>query len=488
MQIPPQTTLHFIGIGGIGMSGIAEVLHNLGYQVKGSDISSNQNTSRLENLDIPITIGHKIENVEGAEVVVVSTAVKQDNPELQAAKALRIPVIHRSEMLAEIMRLKFSIAVAGTHGKTTTTSLIASILDTAGLDPTVINGGIINAYNTNARLGTGEWTVVEADESDGSFVRLPATIAVITNIDPEHMEYYKTFDNLKDYFTNFLKNLPFYGLGILCIDHPVVRKLAFSNNDRRIITYGFSEDADIRAVNLRYNQDGIVFDVEINPSIHKSRLKLVDNGHNIAVLPFRLKDIALPMMGKHNVQNALSAIVVAKELGLADHILRQAFNNFKGVKRRFTIVGFSNGIRIVDDYAHHPVEIRAVIQAAKLSTNGRLISVLQPHRYSRLHNLFEEFTDCFDGSDVVILAPVYSAGEEPISDINSHQLAQAIRAKGFSVYEVGDARELACKIADLAQQNDTVLCMGAGSITNWTATLPLELDKKCQAIAINSNL
>ena len=481
MHIPTQTVkhLHFVGIGGIGMSGIAEVLHNIGYQVKGSDIAENVNISRLQTLGIQITIGHQAENIKDAQVVVVSSAVSPENPEVLAAKTLGIPVIQRAEMLAELMRLKLSVAISGTHGKTTTTSLVAALLDTADMDPTVVNGGIINAYNTNARLGTGEWIVVEADESDGSFVKLPSTLAIITNIDPEHMDFYGNFENLKNSFLKFIENTPFYGLGILCLDHPEVQSLIPLISNRRILTYGFDEKANVRATNLRMSAEYSTFDVDIQPLHHHSFLvqKEIKNG-GITALPRRLKDIKLPMLGKHNIQNALSVIAVAQELGIDDETVRTAFKNFKGVKRRFTKVGVSGGVTIIDDYAHHPVEIQTVIEAAKQSTDGKIIAVVQPHRYSRLNDLFQEFSLCFKECDSVVVAPIYSAGEEPIPNISSKNLAEAIRNQGINqVFEIEDAKELPYIIRRIAQENDTVLCLGAGSITYWAAALPAQLDQ-----------
>lgn len=479
MRIPPQTVrhLHFIGIGGIGMSGIAEVLYNLGYQVKGSDIAENNNTNRLQKIGIPVSIGHKAENVHDAQVVIVSSAVKNDNPEVIAARNFGIPVIQRAEMLAELMRLKFSIAISGTHGKTTTTSIAASLLEAALMDPTVVNGGIINAYNTNARLGTGDWTVVEADESDGSFVKLPATIAVVTNIDPEHMEFYGNIDALKQAFLKFVGNIPFYGLAVLCADHPTVMEIASEITDRRITTYGFDQNAMIRAVNIRMSAEGTTFDVDINrplphPTLMHSQLA------KIKALPKRIKDLFLPMVGKHNVQNALSAVAIAQELGLGEDIIRKAFMSFKGVKRRFTKVGVSEGVTIIDDYAHHPVEIKTVLDAARQATTGKIIAVMQPHRYSRLSYLFDQFVTCFKGCDQLIIAPVYGAGEEPIEGITSEKLAKAVRQQGDvqNVFEIEDAKEIAYLVRRIAKPGDLVLCLGAGSITYWAASLPAQLD------------
>lgn len=468
--------IHFVGIGGIGMSGIAEVLTNLGYSVQGSDVSESANVERLRKIGIPIEIGHKASNIAGAQVIVTSTAVKADNPEVIAARTARIPIIKRAEMLAELMRLKLSVAISGTHGKTTTTSLAAALLDAANLDPTVVNGGIINSYDTNARLGAGEWIVVEADESDGSFLRLPATIAVVTNIDPEHMDFYKDFETLKQAFVSFIERIPFYGLGILCVDHPEVKALLPKVIDRRIVTYGFSEDANIRATNLRDTPQGIHFDVEVvtNTALeHRGRVQL---------LPQRIKDIFLPMMGRHNVQNALSVVAIALELGLGEEIIRAAFANFKGVKRRFTKTGTSHGISVIDDYAHHPVEIKTVLSAARQACSGKVVVVAQPHRFSRLQHLFDDFAACFDEVDALVLTPVYSAGEtREENGPTSETLAQAIRARGKTVYTVDYDSEIAPLVAKLVTPDktpaDIVVCMGAGSITYWAAVLPQQLDE-----------
>ncbi len=475
MHIPTLKVqhIHFVGIGGIGMSGIAEVLHNLGYLVKGSDVSENYNTQRLQNLGIKIALGHHPQNIQGAQVVVVSSAVRADNCEVLAARNLGIPVIQRAEMLAELMRLKRSIAVSGTHGKTTTTSLIAALLDVAGLDPTVINGGIINAYHTNARLGLGDWTVVEADESDGSFTKLPATLAIVTNIDPEHMEFYGTLDSLKQAFLRFLSNIPFYGLAILCADHPNVRALFPLITDRRVVTYGFEETAMIRAVNLRQTPTSTLFDVEIARPL-PSYTAFLNPSHVIA-LPRKLKNLCLPMVGRHNVQNALAVIAVADELGLKEATIRQAFETFKGVKRRFTCVGVVHDVAIIDDYAHHPVEIRTVIQAAQQACQGNLWVVMQPHRYTRLSHLFQDFTECFEGAACVILAPVYSANEEPIEGATSESLALALEQKGMKTCLVQEQKELAPLLKTIIHPGDMILCLGAGNITQWAAALPEQL-------------
>ncbi|MFQ5953906.1 MAG: UDP-N-acetylmuramate--L-alanine ligase, partial [Kiloniellales bacterium] len=401
-------TLHFVGIGGIGMSGIAEILHNLGYRVQGSDLAENSNVKRLKSLGVPIEIGHRAGNVGQAQVVVVSSAVKDDNSEVVEARARHIPVVRRAEMLAELMRLKWSVAVGGTHGKTTTTSLIAAVFEAAGLDPTVINGGIINAYGTNARLGAGDWMVVEADESDGTFVRLPATIAVVTNIDPEHLDFYGSVHALNGAFASFLENIPFYGFAALCIDHPVVQTLIPRLSDRKVVTYGFSPQAGIRAVGLHMQPAGCGFDVRITEP----------GEGTVRTLP----GLRLPMLGEHNVQNALAAIAVATEMRIDDQVMRAALADFAGVTRRFTCTGEAGGITVIDDYGHHPVEISAVLKAARATCRGRVIAVVQPHRYTRLETLFDDFCTCFNDADTVIVADVYAAGETPIEGIDRDAL------------------------------------------------------------------
>ncbi len=464
MRLLPLTigTLHFVGIGGIGMSGIAEILHNLGYRVQGSDAADSSNVRRLQALGIPVMIGHQAENLGAAQVVVVSSAVKKDNPEVVAARARLLPVVRRAEMLGELMRLKWSIAVAGTHGKTTTTSMVGALLDTAQLDPTVINGGIINAYGTNARLGAGDWMVVEADESDGTFVKLPATIAVVTNIDPEHLDFYGTFEAVQQAFESFVGNIPFYGFATLCIDHPVVQGMIAKLSERRIVTYGMSPQADIRAVNIEIGRDGARYDVVIAD-------RLNDRTRTIAGLH-------LPMFGQHNVQNSLVPIAVAEEMGLGDDVVRAALAGFKGVKRRFTKTGEANGITVIDDYGHHPVEIAAVLRAARGATAGNIIAVVQPHRYSRVANLFEEFCTCFNDADVVLVADIYAAGETPIEGVDRDALIAGLRAHGHRRVEALPApTALAPMIHDLAQPGDFVVCLGAGSITNWAHSLPAEL-------------
>ena len=489
--LPGQTrALHFIGIGGIGMSGIAEVLHQSGFKVQGADIAESYNTKRLQSLGIPVFIGHDIQNLSKVQAVVISTAVRPDNIELLEARRLRIPVMHRSEMLAEIMRVRLSLAVGGTHGKTTTTSLLAWLIDAAGMDPTIVNGGIINEYNTNARLGKSNWAVVEADESDGSFTRLPATIAVVTNIDPEHMEHYGDFESLYAAFRHFVRNVPFYGLGVLCVDHPTVQKLAEEIADRRIVTYGFNENADVSAQNVKFNFDGVVFDVVIKPDYLEKQRELENYvGENVTALPAILKDIYLPMMGKHNVQNALAVVAIAQELGISDAVLRHAFKTFKGIKRRFTQVGSVHGVRIIDDYAHHPAEIRAVISSAKQAAKGKIYAVVQPHRYSRLKDLFEDFVNCFDGCEQVLVAPVYTAGETP-NGVTGEDLANSIAEKGILVRYFEYPSSLAGLLTPFLEPGDMILCMGAGSITTWAVDLVHDLEQTFQLAlkAVNENI
>ena len=459
-------TIHFVGIGGIGMSGIAEVLHNLGYSVQGSDISDNPNVRRLRGLGIAVTVGHAAENLGDAAVVVISSAIKADNPELAAARAALLPVVRRAEMLGELMRLKWSIAVAGTHGKTTTTSLVAAVLEGAAYDPTVINGGIINAYGTNTRLGAGDWMVVEADESDGTFVKLPATIGVVTNIDPEHLDHFGTFDGVKAAFDSFVQNIPFYGFAALCIDHPEVQAMIPRLSDRRIVTYCFSPQADIRAVNVETGPDGSTFDVEVGGRIGEPRT---------------IRRVRLSMLGRHNVQNACAAIAVANEMRIEDDAIRGALARFQGVKRRFTKTGVAGGVTVIDDYGHHPVEIAAVLRAARLAIAGRsgakVITVVQPHRYTRLASLFEDFCTCFNDADMVIVADVYAAGEAPIPGVDRDALVLGLQTHGHRhVMALPDPAELAKIVAGVASSGDFVVCLGAGSITNWAAALPAELE------------
>lgn len=453
--------IHFVGIGGIGMSGIAEVLNNLGYQVQGSDVSESANVQRLRDLGISIMIGHDAKNVADAQVVVVSSAIKSDNPEVTAAQIRMVPVVRRAEMLGELMRLKWAIAVGGTHGKTTTTSMVAALIDAAGLDPTVINGGIINAYGTNARLGDGEWMVVEADESDGTFVKLPATIAIVTNMDPEHLDFYGTFDVEKEAFRTFVQNIPFYGFAALCIDHPEVQALIGRINDRRLITYGMSPQAEVRAENLRNRPGGVEFDVRIASRGETPRV---------------VESLLLPMFGSHNVQNALAAIAIANEMGIDDETIARGLKSFAGVKRRFTKTGETDGITVIDDYGHHPVEIAAALQAARDVSRGKVIAVVQPHRYTRLRDLFEEFCTCFNDADVVIVSDVHEAGESPIEGVNKDALVQGLQTRGHRrVLPLNDPSDLANIVHGLAKPGDLVICLGAGSITGWAHELPAAL-------------
>ena len=456
-------TLHFVGIGGIGMSGIAEILHNLDYRVQGSDIAENANVQRLRGLGIEIAIGHDAANLGDAQVVVVSSAIKTKNPELQAARAQFIPVVQRAEMLGELMRLKWSVAVGGTHGKTTTTSMVAAVLDAGQFDPTVINGGIINAYGTNARLGAGDWMVVEADESDGSFVRLPATLAVVTNIDPEHLDFYGDVEALHDAFRSFLENIPFYGVAILCIDHPAVQSLIGQISDRRIVTYGLSPQADVRGVNLTNDHDGSLFDVVV--ADRKAGSSRTVTG------------LTLPMLGQHNVVNALAAVAVAQELKIGDEVLREALAGFRGVKRRFTKTGEVDGITVIDDYGHHPVEIAAVLKAARAAARNKVIAVVQPHRYSRLASLFEEFCGCFNDADHVLVAEVFAAGEDAIEGVGRDALVEGLRARGHRrAVPLSGPEDLAPKVSEIAGRGDFVVCLGAGNITAWANQLPGELE------------
>ena len=451
--------IHFVGIGGIGMSGIAETLHNLGYAVQGSDIAKNANVVRLLGLGIDISIGHDGENLKEAEVIVVSSAVKPGNPEIIEAHARLIPVVPRAEMLAEIMRLKWGIAVAGTHGKTTTTSIIAAVMDAGKFDPTVINGGIINAYGTNARLGDGDWIVVEADESDGTFMKLPATIAVVTNIDPEHLDHYGDFNTLKAAFVTFVQNIPFYGFATVCIDDTEVRTLVSAVSDRRIVTYGLSPQADIRATEISADPTGSHFNVVVSNRVLSTT---VDLGR-----------FTMPMIGDHNIRNALAAIAIAQELGIEPDVLKRALMDFSGVKRRFTRTGTVNNVTIIDDYGHHPVEIAAVLAAARTGTRRNVIAVVQPHRYSRVQYLFDEFCTCFNDADMVVVADIYPAGEEPVPGIDRDALVDGLRACGHRhVLPLENASSLPTLIADLAHPNDFVVCLGAGSITTWANDLP----------------
>ncbi len=463
MKLPRDIgPIHFIGIGGIGMSGIAEVLVNLNYKVTGSDVADSANVKRLREKGIAVAIGHDAANLGDAAVVVVSSAIKRDNPELVAARAGRRPVVLRAEMLAELMRFKSCVAIAGTHGKTTTTSLVAAMLDAGNLDPTVINGGIINAYGTNARIGEGDWMVVEADESDGTFLKLPADVAVVTNVDPEHLDHFKTFDAVQAAFKKFVENVPFYGFAVMCTDHPVVQQIVGRIEDRRIVTYGENPQADVRLVKLT-NDSG------------RSRFDVVFRDRN-GVQTHTITDLSLPMPGRHNALNATAAIAVAHEFGVGDDLIRKALEAFGGVKRRFTRTGEWNGVTIIDDYGHHPVEIAAVLRAARESTKGRVVAVVQPHRFTRLQSLFEEFCTCFNDADAVIVAPIYSAGEQPIPGIDRDSYVAGLRARGHrQVIPLDGPEQLAGIVRGIAKPGDYVVCLGAGSITTWAYALPNEL-------------
>ena len=463
MKLPSELgPIHFVGIGGIGMSGIAEVLHNLGYTVQGSDASDSANVKRLRDKGIACSVGHAAANLGDAAVVVVSTAIRRDNPELMAAREKRLPVVRRAEMLAELMRLKQCVAIAGTHGKTTTTSLVATLLDAGGFDPTVINGGIINAYGTNARLGAGDWMVVEADESDGTFLKLPADVAIVTNIDPEHLDHFKTFDAIKDAFRAFVENLPFYGFAVMCLDHPTVQELVGKIEDRRVITYGENPQADVR-----------LMDVDLTGGRSRFRVVIRDrkSGHLSGI-----EELTLPMPGHHNALNATAAIAVAYHLGMPLETIREALKGFGGVKRRFTRTGEWNGVAIFDDYGHHPVEIAAVLRAARASTSGQVIAIVQPHRYTRLASLFDQFSTCFNDADVVIVADTYAAGEQPIPGADRDSLVLGLKAHGHRhALALQSPADIAGMVREVAKPGDYVVFLGAGTITNWAYALPGEL-------------
>ncbi|TNC52959.1 UDP-N-acetylmuramate--L-alanine ligase [Rubellimicrobium rubrum] len=450
--------IHFVGIGGIGMSGIAEVLLTMGYTVQGSDSRESDITRRLARLGATIQIGQRSENLEGAEVVVISSAIKPGNPELDEARRKGLPVVRRAEMLAELMRLRSNVAIAGTHGKTTTTTMVATLLDAGNFDPTVVNGGIIHRYNSNARIGQGEWMVVEADESDGTFNRLPATIAIVTNIDPEHMEHWGTIEALRKGFYDFVSNIPFYGLAVCCTDHPEVQALVGRVTDRRVRTFGFNAQADVRATRPTYENGVAKFDVILQSE---------DD---------RIDGMTLPMPGDHNVSNALAAIAVARHLGMSKDEIRTALAAFAGVNRRFTKVDEVNGVTIIDDYGHHPVEIAAVLKAARQASKGRVIAVHQPHRYTRLHTLFEEFCTCFNEADVVGIAEVYAAGEQPIPGASGDDLVSGLIRHGHRhARAVQGEEDLARLVREQARDGDIVVCLGAGNISAWAHGLPARL-------------
>jgi UDP-N-acetylmuramate--alanine ligase len=459
--------VHFIGIGGIGMSGIAEIMLRIGYTVQGSDAKASANTERLEKLGAKIFIGHDGAHVDGAYAVVYSTAVKPDNPEMVAGRERRLPLVRRAEMLAELMRLQFSVAVGGTHGKTTTTSMVAALLDAGGLDPTVVNGGIINAYGTNAKVGAGDWIVVEADESDGTFLKLKSTVAIVTNIDPEHLDHYGEFDAVKKAFRDFVENIPFYGFAAVCTDHPEVQAMAARVENRRLVTYGVNPQAEVRAHNVRMGPDGARFSVVIQ----------LRDGGLIAI-----DDLRMPMAGQHNVLNSLAAIAVARELGVSLDAIRKGLAEFGGVKRRFTTTGVANGVRVIDDYGHHPVEIASVLTAARAVTEGRVIAVVQPHRYSRLSDLFDEFCACFNDADVVVVADVYAAGEAPLEGIDRDALVEGLRRFGHRrVLPLDGPDDLARIVSEETRGGDVVVLLGAGDITGWAYALPDQLNALAKA-------
>ncbi len=454
--------VHFIGIGGIGMSGIAEIMLRIGYTVQGSDAKASANTERLEKLGARIFIGQDGSNIEGASAVVYSTAIKADNPEMAAARERRLPLVRRAEMLAELMRLQFSIAVGGTHGKTTTTSMVAALLDAGGLDPTVVNGGIINAYGTNAKVGEGDWIVVEADESDGTFLKLRSTCAIVTNIDPEHLDHYGDFDAVRKAFRDFVENIPFYGFAAVCTDHPEVQAMAAKVENRRVIPYGVNPQAEVRAEKITMGPDGSRFDAVIAP--HDGP-------------PMRWSDLHLTMAGHHNVMNALAAIAVARELGVTEAAIREGLSGFGGVRRRFTTTGVADGVRVIDDYGHHPVEIASVLKAARAVTEGRVVAVVQPHRYSRLHDLFNDFCSCFNDADTVIVADVYAAGETPIEGASRDGLVDGLRRFGHRrALPLSGPTDLARLIKAETKPGDLVVCLGAGDITSWAYALPPQLE------------
>ena len=457
-------TLHFTGIGGIGMSGIAEILFEMGYRVQGSDMSDNANVKRLRAKGIPVMCGQNADNLGDASIVVTSTAIRPDNPEVMAARERFLPIVHRAEMLGELMRLRWSVAVAGTHGKTTTTSLVATLLDSAGIDPTVVNGGIITGWGSNARLGKGQWMVVEADESDGSFAKLNPTVAVVTNIDPEHLDHHGSYEALEQAFLNFVSSIPFYGFATLCIDHPAVQRMMAGIKDRRIITYGSAANADVRAVNVRSEGGSMAFDVQLSDRICDG----LD----------RMSDVRLPMLGDHNAQNCLAAIAVALEMNVAPERIIETLAKFGGVGRRFDKKGVSHGVTVIDDYGHHPVEIKAALQAGRmLCAENKLVAVVQPHRYSRLSDLFADFCACFNDADEVLVADVFAAGEEPIEGADKLGLVNGLRDhghKGSAALE--SPAHLAAEIAARTEPGDLVMCLGAGDITSWAAALPEQLD------------
>ena len=464
MQMPPEIgTFHIIGIGGIGMSAIAEILIAKGYTVQGSDQKESANVRRLRARGVRVFIGHDAINLVGARQVVISTAVKKGNPELEAARAKGLPIIRRAEMLAELMRLYRTVSVTGTHGKTTTTSLIAHVFAEGNQDPTVITGGIINSWGSNARLGKGDWMIVEADESDGTFTRLPTEIGIVTNIDPEHLDYFGSVEAMHAQYEAFLRNIPFYGLAVACIDHPVVRdmieRLDLRRDGRRLLTYGVSENADLVLKAIGFEGSKTIFDAELGARVRGGKRSL--------------KAWSIPIPGQHNTLNALAAIAVAAEAGISDETIRASLQSFSGVKRRFQLTGTWNGVSIYDDYGHHPVEIASVLAAAKAGARGRVVAVMEPHRYSRVSDLFADFCNCFADADSVIVGPLYTAGELPIEGIDHRTLVEGIRATGHpSVIAVDKPVDLVPLIRRNGRPGDMIVCLGAGTSTEWAHALP----------------
>lgn len=460
MKLPQDMgPIHFVGIGGIGMSGIAEVLNSQGYTVQGSDMAENANVARLRDLGMDIAIGHGAANLKDADVIVVSSAIERDNVELVVARERKLPVVRRAEMLAELMRFKQAIAVGGTHGKTTTTSMVAALLDAGGFNPTVINGGVINSYGSNALMQEGDWMVVEADESDGTFVKLPADVVVVTNIDPEHLDHYGNIDNIRSAYAQFVENVPFYGYAVMCLDHPEVQALFGKIEDRKVITYGENPQADYRIQNVSVNGMNVSFSVVV-----RDRAGMTES---------EIGDLTLPMPGIHNVANATAAIALAHQMNIEQDVIRKALASFGGVKRRFTHIGDWNGVKLFDDYGHHPVEIRAVLRAARESCKGNVITVMQPHRYTRVFDLFDDFCSCFNDADTVFIAPVYSAGEKPIAGAHRDDLITGLRTRGHrAVFPIDSVEELAPKIAEISMSGDFVMFLGAGNITQWASALP----------------
>ena len=456
----PLKKVHFIGIGGIGMSAIAEMLPTFGVAVQGSNNVENANTLRLQKIGIPVFIGHDATHLKGVEAIVVSSAIHPDNVELQVAREQGIPVAHRSEMLAELMRFKKSISISGSHGKTTTSSLIAHMLISAKMDPSFIIGGILNAKGSNASAGSGEWIVAEADESDGSFLKLPSTISVVTNIEPEHMDYYKTFDREKMAYQTFLNQTAFYGACVVCVDHPVVREILPAIKNRKIMTYGFSKTADVHADNVRVVSGGSVFDVYVR----------FNNDFE------KISDVKISLMGKHNILNALAAFAVGEFLRLDRAIIKKSLADFMGIQRRLTLRGTERGVAVYDDYAHHPSEIKATLSALKEQISGRLIAVFQPHRYTRFQDLWADFKTAFEGVDALFVTDVYSAGDPAIEGVTADKFVSEMAPSYPDVYKTTE-NDFGQDVARFVKTGDTVVCLNAGSLSRHIPEL-LEALKK----------